>query len=296
MGQRTYADIPPHLQAAMRILTLRFFTSTVSIQRPFDRLALESVLYQIFLTSTGLWSDQSPLTDFDLEFWLRAETMLERSVIIPGGANSLNSPVLGVPVALFRLAIRAKNMYQHREEHSLCSLAELREELVDWEAIVLGNQDIDLPTVGDSASRQQSYCESASYLYVLIVSLLLGQTSERLSTDEQLPLPAPAHHDAWQIRKALDILQMLKNDDNWSGCYIGNWCVYTLGYLLSDPQDIQIVRNEMERRWKNTRFTQIARFHDDLEAVWAQRTKSQGSDSHHGLDSVSVYEDEQAPD
>jgi hypothetical protein len=296
MGQKTYADIPPHLQAAMRILTLRFFTSAISIQRPFDRLALESVLYQIFLTNTGLWSDQNPLTNFDLDFWLRAEAMLERSVIIPGGVNSLNSPVLGVPVALFRLAIRAKNIYQNRERQSFSALSKHREEVAVWEAIILGNQKIDSPTGGDLSSRQQGYCESASYLYVLIVSILLGQTSVCSSTLERIPPLDPAPHDSWQIRKALGILQKLKDDDNWSGCYIGNWCVYTLGYLLSDPEDIQIVRNEMERRWKNTRFTQIVRFHDDLENVWALRGESLRSMSNNRLDGMSDYAEEQVLD
>jgi hypothetical protein len=279
----------------MRILTLRFFTSVVSIQRPFDRLALESVLYQIFLTSTGLWSDQNPLTKFDLDFWLRAEAVLERSVIIPGGANSLNSPVLGVPVALFRLAIRAKNMYPNWEKQNFCAMSKHREEVAVWEAIILSNQKIDSPTGGNLSSRHQGYCESASYLYALIISILLEQTSVCFSTLRRNRLPDPAPHNSWQIRKALDILQKLKDDDNWSGCYIGNWCVYTLGYLFNDLEGIQIIRDEMERRWKNTRFTQIARFLDDLETVWALRGDSLGLISNSRLDGMSGYEEGPVP-
>lgn len=52
LGKGTYTDIPPHLQAAVRVLSLRFFDASDNELQPFDRLAFESVLYQIFLTST----------------------------------------------------------------------------------------------------------------------------------------------------------------------------------------------------------------------------------------------------
>jgi hypothetical protein len=192
------------------------------------------------------------------------------------GSRSLNSPVLGVPVALFRLAIQAKEAYQHPQQYDEVALARLRRENEVWEGIVLSNGRIDTLVDGHSPSTQQIYYEGASYLYVLIISLLLEQIEQnswchgaQIPPHNQLPNAVP--RDAWQIRKALFILQQFESDDGWCNCYIGNWSVYTLGFFLSDPKDIALIRNEMKRRWDSTKFIQVARFHEDLEKAWEQR-------------------------
>jgi hypothetical protein len=260
----------------MRILTLRYFKLPLIVLKPFDHLAIESVLYQIFLTTTALWSDHAPLTKFDLRFWVQAEELLEHSVMFPGSSKSLNSPVLGVPVALFRLAMQAKQACQHPERYAGSTLERLRSEVEEWENAILNNQSIDPLAQGEFFSRQQAYYEEASYLYVLVVSLLLEQACKQSEYDIQptphqnhLPKAVPRH--TWQIQKALRILRALEFDNNWISCYIGNWPVYTLGFCLTDAQDIDLVRGEMDRRWESTKSMQIPRFHDDLKSVWRER-------------------------
>jgi hypothetical protein len=273
MGKGTYLDIPPHLHAAMRVLTLRFFETRITILRPFDQLAIESVLYQIFLTSTALWSDQAPLLEFDLQFWRKAELLLEQSVLYPNGPHSLNSPVLGVPVALFRLAIQAKQLCQHSTPGLSSELERLRVEISDWEAIVLAQPNV-APAYGEDAfNKQQAYYDGATHLYILIASLLLEQASTNLGTPRigQNLLPETVPRNSWQIQKALHILRMFKDDSDWSSCYMGNWPVYTLGFFLDHPDDIRLVNNEMDRRWTCTKFMQIRRFQDDLVAAWNER-------------------------
>lgn len=282
MGQGTYLDIPPHLNAAMNILTLRLLNAPLKINRPFDRLAVESVLYQVFLVSTGLWSDQKPLINFDLAFWLKAEKLLEQSIMFAGQSNSLNSPVLGVPVALFRLAIQAKEMYQNPQAYTEQALDELRSEAESWEVAVLCNQQIDQLGVNEPPNQYQCYYESASYLYALIVSLLLEQIPEfpimhQPKLYQQTPLgqarspPKTAASDSWQVQKGVQIIKKHQHDDNWAACYIGNWPTYTFGFFLSDPEHMDIVRHDLKQRWESTRFMQIPRFHDNLESVWAVR-------------------------
>ena len=282
MGQGTYFDIPPHLKAAIKILTQRLLRAPPKISRPFDRLAVESVLYQVFLVSTGLWSDQSPLLDFDLGFWAKAEKLLEESVMFAGESKSLNSPVLGVPVALFRLAIQAKDMYQTSQAFNVQALSNLRSEVEAWEAIVLCDKEIDRLGVNGPSNPYQSYYDSASYLYALIVSLLLEQTSACLSIHEsgidqrpsfeQRRPPSIAATDSWQVQKAMQIIKKHKDDRIWTGCYMGNWPVYTLGFFLSEPEHIELVRQDLKQRWEITKFMQVPRFWDDLESVWAART------------------------
>jgi hypothetical protein len=280
MGSRgshgTYRDIPPHLHAAARVLTLRFFETSATIMQPFDHLALESVLYQMFLTSTGHWSDEKPLTELNLQFWLKAETFLNEFAIFPNGPASLNSPVLGVPVALFRLAIQVKKAYQHPEQLSDVNLNRLRTEIEEWELAILSKPVLDQSTTNDTFSRRETYYKAATDLYILIVSLLLEQSDK--SSTSNLPqdlqhnrVPEAVPRDTWQVQKALRILRAFDTDDDWSSCYIGNWPVYTLGFFFGHIEDINLIRNELDRRWAATKFMQIHRFRDDLEMIWKER-------------------------
>lgn len=276
MGKGTYLDIPPHLHAAMRVLTLRFFETPITMLQPFDHLALESVLYQMFLTSTVLWSDQSPLTDFDLQFWLKAEHFLRQTVMFPGKPLSLNSPVLGVPVALFRLAVQAKQACQTPACWSSSDMERLHAEIEDWEAFILGNQSLDSPIKENALDRQQSYYDGATHVYILVISLLLEQAAKISGSIGKLDfranrLPEAVPRTTWQIQKALCILRAFESDNGWSSCYLGNWPVYTIGFFLNESEDIRLIRNEMDRRWASTKFMQIPRFRDDLETTWMAR-------------------------
>lgn len=276
MSPATYFDIPPHLLAAMRVVTLRLFNNSSKIERPFDCLALESVAYNFFLNSTGLWSDKMPPTKFDMNFWSRAETILSSSAIIPDGSSSVNSPVLGIPACLFRLAIQAKQIFQHPETHKN-DLDRLQQETEAWEALVLTDRKVDPLPPNVLLTSQQTYYESASYLYALIISLLLEQITAEPHVYHDRQLPSPVPRDAWQVQKALKILRSHEADRDWAGCFMGNWCIYTFGFFLSDPKDIQVVRNEMRLRLESTKFMQISRFLEDLEDAWKTRSCAQNS-------------------
>src|ERR1700712_2090611 len=120
MGRGTYTDIPRHVNAAIRILRLRLMDRPFSIDRPFDRLAVESVLYQIFLVTMGSWSHPAQLDyQFDAGFWLRAENVLAQSMLFPGPSILTNSPVLGVPLAIFKLVLSIKQLRQSPLRHDL---------------------------------------------------------------------------------------------------------------------------------------------------------------------------------
>lgn len=277
MGRGTYTDIPRHVNAATRILTMRLFNGPLSISRSFDRLAVESVLYQIFLVTTGLWSDQIPLDyDFDARFWLQAEKLLDQSKLFPGRSNSLNSPVLGVPVTLFRLALSLKQRYQSPFRQDQATLDQLRSELEEWEALVLCGHELDCLSEYEQPNRQHRFYQDAGYLYILIASLLLDQLTGNENQNEdngqsRAEPPRPAPIESWQIRKATQILRRYQHDDEWKLCFIGNWPVYTLGFFMSRSEDVQLVRDDMHRRWNLTRFAQLARFINDLEASFTER-------------------------
>lgn len=247
----------------------------MTLQRPFDYVALESVLYQVFLNSTGLWTNESCIDAFNISFWLRAETMLQTTCLMPNEPHSVNSPVLGVPIELFRLALQTKQILQRPDGYNHV-VDEIREAVQAWEQIVKWGQSIEPTMKSESPAPHYDYYKSASYLYALIASLLL----EQVSTDDvagsplasQLPNIVP--RDSWQIRKALQILQYHQSDEEWSSCYIGNWCVYTLGFFLHDLGDIELIRTDLNRRWEATKFMQARRFLADIEHVWVARSRS----------------------
>lgn len=269
MGRGTYTDIPRHVNAAIRILSMRLMSHDQSISKPFDRLAVESVLYQIFLVTMGSWSDPIEIDyHFDAEFWLQAERLLALSTLFPERSMSYNSPVLGVPLALFKLALSIKQLYQSPLRSDPETLEQFRSELENWEGAVLSDQDLDLLSADEEPNRAHQYYKDAAYLYILTASLLLEQLSD---LEEKTGPPEAAPSDCWQVRKACQILAANREDDEWARCFIGNWPVYTVGFFMHEAVDMRLVWEDLLRRWNLTKFGQVARFRGDLEVTWARR-------------------------
>jgi hypothetical protein len=268
MGRGTYTDIPRHVAAATRILKMRLFNRpSILISKPFDRLAVESVMYQIFLVTTGLWTENfGKHYQFDPAFWIRAEKLLDRSTLFPDASKWTNSPVMGVPVALFRLMLSLKKQYQDPLEPDDESLESIREEVDAWEVGLLCD-NVHRFNNGEKANRKQLYYRDATHLYILIASLLSGQ----LSMATRRLDPGPAAQNAWQVSRAMEILENHQCDGEWNACYIGNWPVYTLGFFVKTKKERQIVEGDMRRRWELTKFAQTDRFLRDLEETWRQR-------------------------
>lgn len=269
MGWGTYTDIPMHLNAATRILTLRLLDRSITIDHLFDRLAVESVLYQIFLVTTGLWT-QSARSDynFDPEFWGRCESLLDRLTFFPGRSTSFNSPVLGVPASLFRLALTLRAQYRCHNDADPEMLHRMRGEVEDFEASLLCELDPRRQAANNDLTREEVYYRDAGCLYGIIVSLLFDQL-RRLGVGVGTPQAEP--RETWQVRKAIQILRRHENVDGWSRCYIGNWPVYTLGFFMSSAEDQRVIRAELQRRWELTNFAQVSRFLQDVEKTWAER-------------------------
>lgn len=266
MGRGTYSDIPRHLNAAMRIVRLRLLERPWSLSRPFDRLAVESVLYQIFLVATGSWTDPRQMDHhFDHDFWLEAEQLLAKSNLYPGRSISFNSPVIGVPLALFRVVLSLKRLYQNPSQHDHDALEALRSEVEKWEGVVLSEGEIDSPD--EYQNCNPGIYRDAGYLYILVSSLLMDQ----ISVGDWIPgAPMVAPPDSWQLKKAKEILRGRQDDIEWARCFIGNWPVYSLGFFLDEP-DIELIRADLHHRWMAVKFSQISRFRDDLETTWAAR-------------------------
>ncbi|KAH7137733.1 hypothetical protein EDB81DRAFT_948910 [Dactylonectria macrodidyma] len=268
-GCDTYDDVPHHVAAATHILAMRLLGRPWRITRPFDRLAIESVLYQIFLVTTGLWSDSTGFyDDFYADFWAQSERLLGQSTLFPTCSASLNSPVLGVPVSLFRVTLSLRQQCRSRVSCDQASLDLMQSEVEAWEAGLRRGQQLDFSSTSELPYEQERYYKDAGHLYAIIASVLLEHLSGNKTSTGATPT---ASKDSWQVRKAVQILRGYQHDDGWARLFIGNWPVYTLGLLMSSPEDMELVRADLRQRWDLTKFAQISRFSHDLEETWAAR-------------------------
>ncbi|KEF54201.1 uncharacterized protein A1O9_09997 [Exophiala aquamarina CBS 119918] len=202
---------------------------------------------------------------FDSDFWLQAEELLAKSNLYPGRSISFNSPVIGVPLALFRVVLSLKRLYQNPSQYDKDTLEGLRSEVEEWEGVVLSEGEIDSPDEYQNCNPR--IYRDAGYLYILVSSLLMDQ----ISVGDWSPgAPRVAPPDSWQLIKAKEILRARQDDPEWARCFIGNWPVYSLGFFLDEP-DIELIRADLHYRWQAVKFSQISRFRDDLEATWAAR-------------------------
>jgi hypothetical protein len=199
----------------------------------------------------GLWGNSIELDfTFDPVFWDRCESLLGRSAMFP---DSCSSPVLGAPIAVFKILLVIRQLWSGG---NVVSMAGLREELAEWEAWVLSLDEIEASISQDAAS-----------LMILSASVLVEQLDRGVSKGP----PQAAERDAWQLRRIVSILRRRQGDARWHGCYLGNWPVYTVGFFMSSFDDVELVRSELEQRWKLISFSQVERFWKDLELTWSDR-------------------------
>ncbi|KAH8811146.1 hypothetical protein F5884DRAFT_266658 [Xylogone sp. PMI_703] len=272
MGWGTYSDISRHLDAARSIVELRLLEQSTDLDkptRPTDILVIESILYHMFHMTTGLWSDLSePDYVFDLDFWSRAEIRLGQSSSVPGSLMSYNSPVLGVPISLLRLTILLRQQCRMCSIFDVITIENMKADVTTWEKAFLCGRGLQSTwEVNEKQSNiQEEYCWDASSLYVIIVSLLL----------DQMPLKEPGPPLEFKsgdsrVKAAIEILRKYESDDGWARSFIGNWPAYTLGFFMSRPEDRQVIRADLQRRWKLTNMSQVQRFRSDLENTWTIR-------------------------
>lgn len=268
LGLASSHDVPRHVEAAIQILRLRFFDapSIAKIIRPFERIAVESVLYQVFIVEAGTWNRDPSNFSFDVNFWLEAECLLSRSVLFPDRANSFNSPILGIPLSLLRVVLTVKDMLLtpslKDEENSRL----LSEELQHWRSVLMENQNASREYFDDALPNFSIYKDTA-LMYFLIASLLLDSISTADVTARTNPQLQST--PSWQKEKMVQILQEHRNDHGWSMFFLLCWPVYTVGFFMETEDERDLVRADLGRRWTATGSSQVVRFLNELEIAWS---------------------------
>ncbi|QIW98135.1 hypothetical protein AMS68_003653 [Peltaster fructicola] len=177
-----------------------------------------------------------------MKHWNDAACLLVKP--FPELSNLENSPILGVSVKLYTLMLNIRLAF----EGGFTRLSEL-------EAEVAGLVHLD----GDSMA------DDVSDLLSLEASILVGQLLTGLRKPQ-----AAAHNDDRLLRMS-SILRRRASDDVWRHCHFCNWPVYTAGWLFSAAEDIELVRQDLHRRWMITKFQLYNTLRQDLELEWSKR-------------------------
>ncbi|PNP75754.1 hypothetical protein FNYG_10832 [Fusarium nygamai] len=260
-GSSSWDDQPQHVSAAIKIIISRILNVTSADLTTFLRLALESVLYQVFLLNNGLWSSANSyisLHSLNSEFWALSEKLLEHPADLDFSLLSISSPVLGMPLAMMRLATFLGQLCLGRESGTIEDLLKLQTEVATWEEFAL--QAVEHSDAYDALNRD------ANCLYAMVASILMQHL---ITFGPNTGLPKVSPTNSWQACTALQILSRRAGDRRWSECFMGTWPVYALGFLLSDDKDRDVVRRDMHHRRELTGFWIVKRFQEDLEGSWA---------------------------
>lgn len=265
----TQSDVVKHVNAATRIIALRLFNRPTGIQRLFDKVALESVIYQQFLLTTGLWSETNPYRHrFDPEFWNSVEELVDRSILLPGASRNLESPILGVPLSLFRNTVILRECYRPGININPEILEKTQRDVRTWENQLRDQEVESVHNAPEVSMLRGSTTRDETVLYALTASLLLEQLNNAQRGEKT---PTSVSRDKWQIRMSLGILKRQVNKTKWAKSYAGTWPVYTLGLFLPEGDDRQIVVEDLKRSWEATKITTALRYYRDLKSIWGSK-------------------------
>ncbi|KAF5013205.1 hypothetical protein FDECE_784 [Fusarium decemcellulare] len=272
------ASVDPrnHVSGAVKLLDLlcQDGSSPISMTQGFNRIIVESILYQAFLLSTR--RPFAPYFHVDTQFITRAEGLLvPRSNQDPLYATS--SPVLGIPISLYRLQISIINFHNSPNEQYPERLATLRSEMDYWEALVLPR---DAPRL-TSTSAAHTFD-----LVILATSLLLDLVAE--SFTYQLPIDllnmsSRNRSSRWQIDMCLEILRQPQDVDKWTRCFLGAWPLLILGYAVNSDEDMAVIQRALGQMRRRIGYGEVQRMQDELERVWSTKKRGVASSTVAGM-------------
>jgi hypothetical protein len=248
----------------MKIITLRYLRLCASRDDPFDRLVLESILFTVFMSSIGLWSDHSNvLSTFDLTFWVRAEQLLHQTPHIDA-----SSPVIDVPVALLKLYLLVRKLRYEWSATNMSTVRELKYSIARWKSSISRPDDREDSTYDEHTSSRSHITQDCSLLYIITASVLVEQMLVGDITE-----PAPSAYDpaCWQLQQGVAILRKYRRDTRWPRYFTSSMPIYTLGFFMTQFEDINLVREDLRRRWEFTNLGYLLRLRGDLESTWEKR-------------------------
>ncbi|KAK6385979.1 hypothetical protein LTS17_001552 [Exophiala oligosperma] len=270
----TYKDIPKHVNGAIQLINLRCRNSKSSpLARPIHRILWESVLYQMFRQTV-----RHPFViDFepDLDFATKAEKLL-RSLTFPDASPADNSPVIGFPLGLQKLIIEVVQLCKTPSRPEDRVLHRLHEEMEQWETSLpeegcCVDEGSEADGTGIHIQETRSFYEHSTSLHILSVSLLLDWVSKSTAVSDPINHHLTPSGKSWQLSRALQIMQCPRIKEDWSKCYLGSWPALVFGYAVDSPEDVAVIRQDLQHRYQAIYSGEELSFLVELEEVWQKR-------------------------
>ncbi|KAJ4007531.1 hypothetical protein NW752_010193 [Fusarium irregulare] len=247
------SDPRPHVDGAVKLLTMKSHDQAAkSSTRTYDRVNIESVLYQGFLLATR--RPFKPDFRMDTEFISHAESLLN----LCGSSDSSgknSSLILGVPTSLYRLILKVMDSYNIATDKVNDYLECLRVDMDYWEQLLINDDIQDGPPSGAGFND----------LMILAASLLLDLVAENLNhcitiSEQQKPW-------RWQMDLAMAILQCPEEHEKWSHCFLGAWPLLILGYGARSIEEITLVKDVLGNIRQRTGYGEVQRIREELEEI-----------------------------
>lgn len=108
-------------------------------------------------------------------------------------------------------------------------------------------------------------------LHILAAWLLLTWVTESQQTSTLPHMDIPPPNNTWQLRQALRILSCPSASEEWSKCYLGPWPTLIFGYAVDNPDDVAVVRHDLQQRLLNLGCGDDLLLLYELEDVWHRR-------------------------
>ncbi|KIW74046.1 hypothetical protein PV04_02114 [Phialophora macrospora] len=286
-GPDTVNDAPKHVAGAMKLLTLRYknASDSVDMSSAYDRVLVESVLYQSFLLA--MRNPFSPNFPIDSYFLERTEEVLE-SLTFWEASAAANSPVLGIPIPLYRLLLNVVQYGKTPSQTSLVVGAELKAQMRSWEELVL---EVEEPNQSPTVTGPPEHPHwDAVALYILAGSLLLDWIMEMFESPSSQPnFPTPIRRYStsipdispispptpppprWQLFYALSILRRPSRKNSWTRCYLSSWPTMVLGYAVDNDEDVGLIKQVLCSMRHCLGYGEVERILAELEVTWSQR-------------------------
>lgn len=251
--------MPTHVNAAIKILELDA-TNEISKNAMGD-LVLESVAFQVFLLAMGSWSQLDEINDqYAKVFWTHCKRLNQQLSSDKDRPPPRFSPVFAMDFGIVTAMIDIKQCFartmSNKQRQDL--LANVQAQLASWS----NGTDLGYPI-----DQENSVTGDLTRLVVLAISIFL----EHLTHDPlaYLTLPRPSS-SSWQLRKIISILELRRQDPEWSNSYLGIWPVWTVGIFMHNECHIELIRDDLQRRWDAIHMSVISRYREDLESVWGK--------------------------
>ncbi len=274
------------------------------MSRPFDRITTESIIYQAFLLCM-----RRPFSlDFQIDdqFLASTEQLLE-SLTFQDVSSAANSPVLGIPLPLYRLILDVIHLCNSPSYIDPEDCLRLKKEMKYWETVAIEVDDntrgLESPTSTSPSSPPHQHEHphpEALVLYALAGSLLLdwimkipemrsqldissplqgrlpslGLTQSRPLKEASMdspPPPLPLPERSRQLSRALALLHRPSTLDTWTRSFLGWWPLLIFGYLVTEDEDIDVIRSTLRRMRRRIGYGVVERVLRELEAVWQSR-------------------------